>query len=332
MSTNHSDLSPFTQEAQFADTSMAQLHDFWRSREDGKLRSFDKTTLYWCRFIHPTPHPAILLINGRVESCCKYQELFFDLFHQGFDIYSFDHRGQGLSERLTTDRQLGHVTYFDDYIHDLDRIIQHFKLEQSSNNYVLAHSMGGAIAIRYMETHPHHPFRALALTSPMLEFNLPWYLKLIEIPVTQLMASLIRKPTYLPGHGPFAAKPFSMNILTHSQVRYQWFLNLYKNMPELKLGGPSYRWAWQSSLAMKRCYQQTHKLTLPTLLLQAGQDKIVDNHTQNRFIKKLQTTNQDVIKHILPDAKHELLFEQDHYRNQTLSRILSFFNQHSTLT
>ncbi|WP_438876507.1 alpha/beta fold hydrolase, partial [Bacillus cereus group sp. Bce039] len=81
---------------------------------------------------------VIIIVNGRIESACKYQELFYDLFHQGYDIYSFDHRGQGLSERLIADPQMGYVEQFDDYVRDMDELITRFPLQNYTQRYLLA--------------------------------------------------------------------------------------------------------------------------------------------------------------------------------------------------
>ncbi|MCW1889529.1 alpha/beta hydrolase [Vibrio chagasii] len=45
--------------------------------------------------------------NGRIECCQKYQEIFYDFYQQGYIVYSFDHQGQGQSERMVADSEAG---------------------------------------------------------------------------------------------------------------------------------------------------------------------------------------------------------------------------------
>ncbi len=52
------------------------------------------------------------------------------------------------------------------------------------------------------------------------------------------MAAVTLKPSYAPGYGPYHAKPFHLNLLTHSETRYQLFRELYQKslMVNVRLG------------------------------------------------------------------------------------------------
>jgi len=72
-----------------------------------------------------------------------------------------DHRGQGLSERALENLHKSYVENFQYYISDLNIFIQNIVNPHCSFNnkfhkpYLLAHSMGGAIAARYLQDHPN---------------------------------------------------------------------------------------------------------------------------------------------------------------------------------
>ncbi len=108
-------------------------------------------------------------------------------------------------------------------------------------------------------------------------------------------------------------------------MRYRWFRELYEQKPELKLGGPSTRWVWQSLMATKQCIQLTRQITIPTLVLQGGKDTIVSNAAQIKFIARLAKTNPSSELLMILDAKHEILFEKDEFRNQALDAVLKHF-------
>ncbi len=226
----------YTQEAQFQYAMQHDIAPCWQSRQQGYHLTLDNKRLYWCSLTAAQHNKVIIIVNGRIESACKYQELFYDLFHQGYDIYSFDHRGQGLSERLIADPQMGYVEQFDDYVRDMDELITRFPLQNYTQRYLLAHSMGGAITTRYLESYPNHPFDAVVLSAPMLGINMPWQLRPIAFTLTKLLSATYATPHYAPGYGAYLPKPFATNQLTHSAVRYQWFRELYEQQPQLKLG------------------------------------------------------------------------------------------------
>ncbi|PMH45447.1 lysophospholipase [Vibrio sp. 10N.286.49.B3] len=309
-------------EPQFIGCMENEINELWQRRHDGFITGVDKKKLYWCKLTSEQHNKAIVIVNGRVETSWKYQELFYDLFQQGFDIYSYDHRGQGRSDRIDTD--MGHVEEFDDYVQDLTTLIEHFDLSHYQQRFIIGHSMGGATATRYVQTQPHN-FDAIAVSAPMYGIQLDWYLRPIVGSVCHFLTKLHRKPTYAPTSKAYYIKPFENNPLTHSHVRYQWFRDLYEQHPEFKIGGPSCRWVWQSTLAIKQCLQQTHQIKIPLLLMQAAEDVIVSNDDQNTFFAQLAKTNPDSHKVSIPAARHEIFFEQDNARNLALKTVNDFF-------
>ena len=309
MNTSSSSITAsYTQESDFEQAINGRIAKLWHSREEGTIASFDNTPLFWAKLTSPTHQKAMVVVNGRVECTWKYQELFYDLYQQGYDVYAYDHRGQGLSGRLIEDTQMGYVEEFEDYVHDLHRIVTHFQLTRYQACHLLGHSMGGNIVTRYVQTYPDHPFHAVALSAPMLGVNFPWYLKPVAHLLGQLLTAIYAKPTFAPGQKAYFPKPFEGNLLSQSAVRYHWFRDLYERKAEIKIGGASTRWVWQGLIASKQCHLMTRHIKVPLLLLQAGQDEVVSNQDQVRFMKKLARTNPHCAMKIIQGAKHEILF------------------------
>ncbi|MFA0441593.1 lysophospholipase [Vibrio sp. 10N.286.49.C2] len=322
--------NPYTQEQDFEQVIHAQIAEFWACRHEGREKAKDGTSLYWCKLTNPNHRKALVVVNGRIESAWKYQELFYDFYQLGYDIYSFDHRGQGMSTHLAPNPEMGHIGEFSDYLDDMQLLLSKFDLQHYEERHLLAHSMGGAIATRYIQTRPEHNFDKIALSAPMYGVNVPCYFRPFVTTVAQIMTAVYPVPTYAPGYQGYIAKPFDINPLSQSEVRYRWFRDLYEQKPELKIGGPSTRWVWQGLIAAKQCTQQTRQVKIPLLLLQAGSDMIVNNDAQTHFIRKLHKTNKLAKINVIEGAKHEVLFEKDVYRNQAMEAINAFFNPASS--
>jgi lysophospholipase len=320
--------SPYTQEPHYERTMNSSVSHFWQNRTSGFYSAFDNTQLHWCQFIDPRHTKAIVIVNGRIESVFKYQELFYDLFHLGYDIYSYDHRGQGHSKADDSHSDMGHVEQFNDYVIDLKSMVEHFDLNHYESRFIVAHSMGGAITLRYLQQNPQHPFSACVASAPMLGLPVPWYLRPFAIWYTQWLNHQHQTPSYAPGFGPYTDKAFADNRLSQSKKRYQWFRKLYHDNPELQVGGPSITWVWQSLLAVKHIMTDANKLTLPLLILQAEHDKIVANEAQQKLIKKISPYNQEAKLVTIANAYHELLFEKDELRNQALEELIRFIELH----
>lgn len=306
-----------------------QIEPFWRDHvESHQLARPDGVLLRW--YLHRPVHPQglVLICPGRIEAALKYQELVWQLAQSNYAVAVLDHRGQGFSDRLSNNPHHGHIDQFQDFVDDLEAVVQkastyYPKLPQ----YLLAHSMGGAIAALYLAQHEHRIEKAV-LSSPMLGVltgNKPkWFAQTMVIGGALLNRLLSpRKPWYFFGMSDYRYVPFDENELTHSEARYQMFRDAYEQNPEVQLGGPTFNWLAQAFAAMRAAQQQADKIEVPVLVLQSGADSVVDNHSHQRFVARLQDKRSQI--KCIDGARHELFMESDRYRQPALDAVLRWF-------
>ncbi len=270
---------------------------------------------------------------GRIESYVKYAELAYDLFHLGFDVLIIDHRGQGRSGRLLADPHLGHVNRFNDYVDDLAAFWQQeVQPGPWRKRYILAHSMGGAISTLFLQRHPG-VCDAIALTAPMFGI----VIRMPSFMARQILNWAEAHPRFRDGYaigtGRWRALPFAINVLTHSRQRYRRNLRFYADDPTIRVGGPTYHWVRESILAGEQVLAGAGDDATPTLLLQAEEERVVDNRMHDRFCE-LRTAAGHPVEGgrplVIKGAYHEILFEKDAMRSVALHAIVDFFNRHNS--
>ena len=136
------------------------------------------------RYAHWAPPPGknrgvVVHFYGRTEFIEKIIYTYKDLLDRGFEVWALDWRGQGFSKRQIGEKQKHSIDSFDTYIKDAAYFIDNVTNTASSNGkkVLLAHSMGGQIALRYLLEYPK-TFDYAVLSSPLL--GLPgdrWYIK-----------------------------------------------------------------------------------------------------------------------------------------------------------
>lgn len=326
----------FSQEASLKANQKKLFDSFWQTGEFAHMTTSDGLTLEYCAFLNPLFSQTIVISPGRVEGYLKYQELVYDLFHQEYNVFVIDHRGQGLSQRMLSDVQKGYVDNFDDYAHDLHQFISEVVIPTSGfKPKILAHSMGGAIILRLLQLYPEDAAAAV-LCSPMIAINtgaIPRPLALLLVWFMHATNKLCRKaPWYFFGQSDYQAKAFKDNHLMHSKTRYEKFIALYQRHKKLQLGGVTLKWLIEAEKARIGIHTDIEKMKTPFIIIQAGDDSIVDNTAQNNFCRKahkLRPSSAIASKPIcIKGALHELLFESDHIRSSALNSALAFFKAH----
>ncbi|WP_437888018.1 lysophospholipase L2 [Phytobacter sp. V91] len=322
-----------TRESAFAAFATGPLTDFWRQREEAEFTGVDNVPVRFVRF-HAAMHDRVIVVcPGRIESYVKYAELAYDLFHLGFDVLIIDHRGQGRSGRMLEDTHRGHVVNFSDYVDDLAAFWQQEVAPGPwRQRYILAHSMGGAIATLFVQRHPQAGCDAIALCAPMfgIIIHLPdWMVR----PLLDWAEGYPRiRETYAIGTGRWHALPFALNTLTHSRERYRRNLRFYADEPQLRVGGPTLHWVREGILAGEQVLADAASDTPPMLIIQAEEERVVDNRMHDRFCDIRAAAGfpcEGGKPLVIKGAYHEILFEEDAMRSVALRAIVEFFDRHN---
>lgn len=314
----------FTSETNLATTFATQINPFWQSRvTESEFVGKDNIPVRYAYCIPGNANASIVISSGRIESYLKYKEFIYDLFQNGFAVFILDHRGQGLSGRMTHDPQHGYVANFDDYVDDLITFVEAIvKPLQQGPLHLVCHSMGGAIGALTLLRVPAL-FTKAVLASPMFGIKpaLPnWVANgLIR---TGLAVNRMKKRDsgYFFGQTPYIAFPYSLNKLTHSKTRYTLFRELYDEEQEIQLGGVTTEWLKAAHEAMNTIESSAKGITTPSLVLSADGDSIIDNKRQRRVAKQIPNATLEII----PRAYHELFTESDEIRDRTLTRVLDY--------
>jgi lysophospholipase len=302
------------------------INNFWeKNAQANYFLGVDKKTVYTVS-IKTGNNKAIVICQGRNENTLKYKELAFDLNRQGYDLYLIDHRGQGFSERLGGDSYRAHVEQFQDYVDDLNSYVLSLSLPRYyQNSFLLSHSMGGTISALYLQQFDH-PFQASVFFSPMFSINLGIpkpIAKAITYTSAKICGWILDKPCYLFGGHDYTTKHFIDNELTSSQLRFNLSAKTFVEYPKSQLGSPTMHWISESISAAQQAINNASKITIPTLIVQAGADTVVTSNGQNQFFKNLTFYKNNQLINI-PGAKHEMLLEQDQYRIPALNKALTF--------
>jgi lysophospholipase len=259
---------------------------------------------------------TVLLLHGRTEYLEKYEETAWDLNRRGFDVLSLDWRGQGRSCRLLADPEKGHVDSYDDYLGDLEALIAKMAPRLRAQTVgVLAHSMGGHIALRYLSERTGR-FRWAVLVSPMV--NLCWN------PVAdRLLRAFTRAAVVLGGSGALAPGGrhvdqargrFEGNRLSSDRTRFEEDRKGIKANPDLAVGGVTFGWlsATFQSIDTLNGKGYTDRIRTPVVIVGAGQERVVSLQAQQRICKRLSAGRF----YLLPGARHEILRETDEVRER----------------
>ncbi|WP_191321782.1 alpha/beta fold hydrolase [Colwellia sp. C1TZA3] len=318
---------------------IAAIDIFWQSVTQTSFKTSDHIRIAYATNFKRPQKPYIVIVPGRSEGYLKYQELAYDLDNQGYDSVIIDHRGQGLSMRLTTNRLQGYVANFDQYAQDLQQLLYYVLPEKypqhQQSSFMLAHSMGGAIALRYLQLYPHK-VKALSLSSPMIAISSggtpDWLAKALIKTGSTINRWLSNTPWYFFGQSDDNQSSFAQNRLMHSAKRFQRFQSLYQAQPTLKLGGVTFNWLDQAIINTSNLFIDIEKLSLPIQILQAENEQIVDNKAQDNFCLKLNNFNHEACPSgkpiIISGAYHELFFEIDQYRDIAIDNTIAWFSQH----
>src|ERR1700688_2561315 len=276
----------------------------------GELKTPDGVSLRFARWLPPAGRKGtVVILQGRGEWIEKYFETVRDLRSRGFAVAALDWRGQGLSERMLSDRHKGYVRDFAEYDSDLETFVREIVLPDCPPPlFALGHSMGAAVLIRSAQK-GRRWFDRVVLCAPMIGLAGRAGARFAAVSArTMRLLGLGR--SYVPGGGstPLASLPFVGNVLSSDPVRHARTAAIVDAEPMLGLGSPTVAWVDAAYRAMREFSepQYPERIRQPILIVAAGQDEVVSTPLTGKFATRLRVGSHLVIA----GARHEILMEQ----------------------
>ncbi len=277
--------------------------------------------VHWNR---SAPRGTVLLFTGRTEYAEKYGRLSADLGRLGYAVVTVDWRGQGRSDRIRSDRALGHVNKFADYQLDVAAMVALARdLSLPEPWFMLAHSMGGAIGLRALIEGLE--VGAAVFSAPMWGIQMASALKPVAWSVSEMGRQLGLGHLLTPGQEPFCYVKrceFASNTLTSDRETFEWLRAQVTAEPDLALGGPSLHWLNEALREMWRLMSARLPPT-PVLVLLGTEEVIVD---PTRIRRRVATWAGARLLTI-PTARHEILMETPAIQSRVLREIAAHFDE-----
>jgi len=272
----------------------------------GRVTTADQLELVWQSWAPAEPRGVITIIHGLAEHGGRYQETAEALATNGWVVYTGDLRAHGLSSDPPRAGRV-HVNRFEDYFLDVDAFMDLArKGHPGMPVFLLGHSMGGLITIRYALEKPEGLAGAV-ISSPALgthpEFKPPWFLKLM-VSVLSRLAPRLRVPSDLDTNAvsrdPEVVKAYIDDPLISQKVSTRWYAEILKSM----------------AIA----YEDAASLQIPMLLIQSGADRLVDPEAPGRWKEAAPDGMVELV--VWDGLYHEMLNEPE--KEQVRSRLLKW--------
>jgi alpha-beta hydrolase superfamily lysophospholipase len=267
-----------------------------------KFVSFDNTQINY-KIFHPLKFnkkkvkKILFIVHGWNEHSGCYHHIASYFISVNYLVFVMDLRGHGRSGGLR-----GHVDSWSDYIKDCNLLLEKITIEYAQIPIdILAHSMGGLVAIRLIQTigpsRIQEHIRKLVLSGPLLKLVLP--VPKIKITFGQILSNIIPKYSFIERmdshiltHDSIRAESYSEDILRHYTVTAKWFVEMQE--------------------AIKKVEQEAAFVTIPILVVHGGLDQ-VNALEGSQYFYDLIRSERKAMK-VFPEMYHEVLNETDNLK------------------
>ena len=292
----------------------------------GRFPTADGAVLRWGYLAADDARAQCVLVGGFGDFIEKQFETIRDLAARGLSVWCFDWRGQGGSTRPKRWPNRPRARRFDRDAAELAQFAA-AKLDADLPRVLIAHSMGGAIALVCLHDHPEL-FDAAVLSAPMLGLlsgrTPSILLRALTGPARLTPLGLCRLPgtrRWQPERPPTPERSRISSDAERCCIRHAWV----STEPGLRLDQPTYGWLDPALALIGRIGKPRFlsAIRTPILLGSAGREHVVAPAAHRRAAQHLP----DCTLFELPESKHEPFLECDAIRDRWFTRIDGFLTE-----
>jgi len=273
--------------------------------QEGNFKGVQDTSLHYQYWLPKAEAKAVLIaVHGIAEHSGRYMNVVNFLVPSGYAVYGIDHVGHGRSggRRAYVDR-------FQDYTKSLKTYVDMVRAWQPGKPiFLIGHSMGGLISAAYLLEHQNEVSGAI-LSGPSIK--VPDNISQAIIFAGKLLSII------LPKAGLIQLDPTGVS-------RDSAVVDAYVNDPLVYTGKVTARLGAELLKTMQQVAEQAAKISLPIMIAQGGDDKLVDPDGARFFYDRIGS--KDKTLKIYKGLYHEILNEPEH--EQVLSDVKTWIEAH----
>jgi alpha-beta hydrolase superfamily lysophospholipase len=261
------------------------------SHVEGNFRGVRNTNIYYQAWLpEGNVRAVMLLVHGLGEHCGRYMNVVNHFLPLGYAIYGFDHIGHGKSDGV---REF--VERFEDYTDTLSIFYDLVKDRQTGRLiFLVGHSMGGLIASYFLLDH-QAKFQGAVISAPSIK-----------------VSDSISRATIVMGKilSIIAPKMGLMRVVDANNIsRDPEVVRDYLNDPLVFRGKTPVRLGVELLKAMQCVTTGAEKITLPFIVLQGEDDKIIDPGGAQILYDKARSKDKNI--KIYEKLYHEVFNEPE---------------------
>jgi alpha-beta hydrolase superfamily lysophospholipase len=242
------------------------------------------------------PTRGMLIVHGIGEHSGRWGHVAGFFVELGYAVTAFDLRGHGHSGGTKV-----YVDSFNDYIDDLQSMVESGLVRTDLPWVLYGHSLGGFIAASYLsEDRP--PPDAAVLSSPWLSANIPGLLKA----AAQVLGRVAPKVAL--------SAPFDGNHLSRDSA----VAKAYMDDPLVHTKGTT-GLALEAFRAQERILETMHSIDTPTLVIHGGDDQLIPPSASAPL-----ASVDGVERKVYPGLRHEMHNEPE--QAQVLAEVAAWLD------